>query len=123
MMQAEVLNGTKGLKMTQRHVVDARNTLTSDVTTDRADSLAVLPRFSAAPLRFAVSLTNPQGREVFRKQFAAQPDADAFAAATAELCPDYKVAWVDRMEGLAWERVGSWVSVTASPTSEKVTQS
>ncbi|MEA2508169.1 MAG: hypothetical protein QOG21_251 [Actinomycetota bacterium] len=122
-MQAEVLNGTKGLKMTQRHVVEVRQTLTSDVTTGQADSLSGLPQLSASPLRFAVSLTNPQGTEVFRKQFATQPDADAFAAATAELCPDYKVAWVDRMEGLAWERVGSWVSVTASPASEKVTQS
>jgi hypothetical protein len=67
------------------------------------------------PLRFAVSLTDPQGREVFRKQFVSQVDADEFAGATAELCPDYKVSWVDRIEGIAWERVGQSISVTASP--------
>jgi hypothetical protein len=115
MMPIQVLNGTKGLKMTRRHVVEDRSTPVSAVTA--ADSLTVVPGRSGAPLRFAVGLRNPEGREVFRKQFADQSDADAFAAATAELCPDYKVAWVDRLGGLAWERVGSCLTITASPVS------
>jgi hypothetical protein len=109
--------------MTQRHVVEDRNTSVPAVARPTPESLQLVAPIGGAALRFAVSLRSPQGRELFRKQFAAQSDADAFAAATAELCPDYKVAWVDRMEGLAWERVGSSVFVTASPRSEKVTQS
>ena len=80
-------------------------------------------RATVRPLRFAVSLTDPQGREVFRKQFAAQEEADEFAAATAELCPDYKVSFVDRVNGIAWERHGPSVSITASPTPDRVTAS
>jgi hypothetical protein len=67
-------------------------------------------------LRFAVSLTDPQGRGVFRKQFSSQAEADEFAGATAELCPDYKVSFVDRIEGIASERYGAAVTITASPT-------
>ena len=79
------------------------------------DSQEPAGRAPHQPLRFAVSLTDPQGREVFRKQFVSQVEADEFAGATAELCPDYKVSSVDRVEGIAWERVGQSISVTASP--------
>jgi hypothetical protein len=123
MMQAEVLIGTKGLKMTQRHAVEVRNTPIAPVPGAEMGTLPVVSRLSATPLRFAVSLTNPQGQEVFRKQFASQADAEAFAAATSELCPDYKVACVDRIKGHAWERVGTSVSITASPAGDKANNS
>jgi hypothetical protein len=123
MMQAEVLNGTKGLKMTQRHALDVRSTPAPVVPSAQSDNLAVLSPLGTTPLRFAVSLTNPQGREVLRKQFASRADADTFAAATSELCPDYKVASVDRIKGYAWERVGSSVSITASPSGDKANNS
>lgn len=110
--------------MTQRHVTEVRST-PSPVEPARQAAAPPLPQHqpTLAPLRFAVSLTTPQGREVFRKQFAAQSDADSFAAATAELCPEYKVAWVDRIDGFAWERCGNSVSVTASPALSKTKDS
>ena len=67
------------------------------------------------PLRFAVSLTDPQGRELFRKQFATAIEADTFAKATANLCPDYKVSSVDRIEGVAYELSHDSLTITASP--------
>jgi hypothetical protein len=67
------------------------------------------------PLRFAVSLTDPQGRELFRKQFSTAVEADAFAKASAELCPDYKVSSVDRIEGVAYELSHDSLTITASP--------
>jgi hypothetical protein len=75
----------------------------------------VLPRLQKArPLRYAVSLTDPQGKEIFRKQFASCGEADGFARATAELCPEYKVSSVDRIDGFAYEVMGQSLTITAS---------
>jgi hypothetical protein len=50
------------------------------------DAAAVSPRRQRVkPLRYAVSLTDPAGKELFRKQFASSGEADGFARATAEL--------------------------------------
>jgi hypothetical protein len=74
-----------------------------------------LPRLQKpTPLRYAVSLTDPQGKEIFRKQFASCGEADSFARATAELCPEYKVSSVDRIDGFAYEVMGQSLTITAS---------
>jgi hypothetical protein len=76
---------------------------------------AVSPRAQRVkPLRYAVSLTDPAGKELFRKQFASSGEADGFAQATAELCPNYKVSSVDRIDGFAYELKGQTVTITAS---------
>jgi hypothetical protein len=74
-------------------------------------------RSKLKPLRFAVSVTSPQGTELFRKQFASSAEADRFAMASAELCPEYKVSSVDRIAGFAYEVMEHALKITASPNS------
>lgn len=66
-----------------------------------------------APLRFAVSLTTHDGRQIFRKQFATAMQADVFARSTADLCPDCKISSVDRIEGFAYELRGKSLTITS----------
>jgi hypothetical protein len=103
--------------MTSRHLIQVRSEATPVATAANASTEAVRPQGSKVKaLRFAVSLTSPQGREVFRKQFGDPAEADGFARATAELCPDYKVSSVDRLEGFAYELKGQALTITASPS-------
>jgi CO/xanthine dehydrogenase Mo-binding subunit len=99
--------------MTARHLIQVRSEAAPVAT---AVSEVVRPQQpQVKALRFAVSLTSPQGTEVFRKQFGSPAEADGFARATAELCPDYKVSSVDRLEGFAYELKGQELTITASP--------
>ena len=86
------------------------------------DSVGIVATVSAPPqvrpLRFAVSLTNPQGKELFRKQFRSSEEADKFAMATSALCPEYKVSSVDRIGGLAYEVKGHSITIIASANSD-----
>ena len=116
-------NRHKGAHMTHPNPTQVRNTEPSAAPDPTPTGDLAAPRSAVQPLRFAVSLTDPQGREVFRKQFASQDQADEFATATAELCPEYKVSFVDRIDGIAWERHGASVSITASPNPEHETTS
>ena len=82
------------------------------------DDISISPAQSQ-PRRFAVSLTDPLGKMLFRKQFGSSGEADAFAMATAELCPEYKVSTVDRIAGLAYEVVQHSLTITASTASQR----
>jgi hypothetical protein len=102
--------------MTPRHLIQVRNEVAPIDTAGETASEAVRPqRATLKALRFAVSLTDPEGKEVFRKQFVTPGEADGFARATADLCPDYKVSSVDRLEGFAYELKGHKLTITASP--------
>jgi hypothetical protein len=108
--------------MAHLHRTEAQHTAAQIAPAGRIDVAAALPqRRNVEALRFAVSLTNPQGVELFRKQFASSLEADSFAMASAELCPEYKVSSVDRIGGLAYELMGHELTITASPGLDKGT--
>jgi hypothetical protein len=100
--------------MAHQHMTEVRESVALQV----ADDISISAERSG-PLRFAVSLTDPQGKMLFRKQFGSSGEADAYAMATAELCPEYKVSTVDRVAGLAYEVVQHSLTITASATSQR----
>jgi hypothetical protein len=102
----------KGVHMAHQHLIQARQSTNANALT--VDVSVLRERTASKPLRFAVSLTDPQGRMLFRKQFASSIEADGFAMATAELCPEYKVSSVDRVGGIAYEVMGHSLTITAS---------
>ncbi len=113
-------NPTKGFTMARQHLTEIQPAALPVAPARQADVSTMRPQLSPAkPLRFAVSLTNPEGMELFRKQFASSLEADSFAMASAELCPEYKVSSVDRIGGLAYELAGHTLTITASPKSHR----
>jgi hypothetical protein len=99
--------------MAHQRMIEARQSADADIC-----DISISPDPSR-PLRFAVSLTDPRGKMLFRKQFRSSDEADAYAMATAELCPEYKVSTVDRVAGLAYEVVNHSLTITASAKSQR----
>jgi hypothetical protein len=102
--------------MTHQHPTELQHRQPVAASATEVNAAPLPPqRANLHPLRFAVSLTTPQGRELLRKQFASSAEADGFAMASAELCPEYKVSSVDRIAGFAYEVMDHALKITALP--------